>query len=62
MYNVTPLGDRVKILTDNDWEQIWGIACAMVMSNERLDMQQAEAYAMLSVIELREQGGRLTIQ
>lgn len=50
-----PLGDRVKVLSDLDWEEIRQNAYAMVCENETLTMDVAELHAMLAIIELREQ-------
>jgi hypothetical protein len=51
-----PLGERVRILKEEDWDEIRQHAYAMVSETVRLDMDTAELYAMLAMIEAREAG------
>jgi hypothetical protein len=54
MLDLHPLRERVKVLVDDDWDEVELVARSMYMRYDNMDMFQAEAYALLAVLEKRE--------
>jgi hypothetical protein len=45
------LKEVVRRLSDRQWEQIESLTMAYMISNEHIDVSQAEIYALLAVVD-----------